>query len=296
MWDKMAWERHARHHWHSDCCGETNYFTCLWWSKAMSWCQAWLSMRSMVTSCWSELLPLLHPGALIWILCPTRLIACTWMSWSDRTNKILMHSVYATLQACVGGRAHQLIEVHVQLQSDLLLLFTSMHAHNDMHTVTFSYIRSTTLLTLFAPCQLLGWIYNLYEHNFIHECMLRPLLYMFLLQLILSSMQLLFFLELQLQHMQLLLCSILYLRVIFLSHPHLISWVSKVSFITSGSSWACNFVPPLCCQQNSSCVCCIRYVAFNFFVDGVACCDGVAVVSWCPFLQTTRCLDGYASS
>jgi len=29
----------------------------------------------------SELLPLLHSGTLIWLLCPTRLIACTSSSW-----------------------------------------------------------------------------------------------------------------------------------------------------------------------------------------------------------------------
>ena len=55
-----------------------------------------------------------------------------------------MHSVRADLQVCVGGHAHQLAEVHVQLQLDLLLIFTSasvlnrldcMHVHTDMHAV-----------------------------------------------------------------------------------------------------------------------------------------------------------------
>lgn len=119
MWDKMDWESHARQCWHSDRCGETNSLTCLWWSKVMSWCQAWLSVmlsvHSMVTSCWSELLPSLHSGALIWLLCPTCLIACAWSSWCDQTNNMLMRNVYTSLQACVGGRAHQLVKVHVQL-------------------------------------------------------------------------------------------------------------------------------------------------------------------------------------
>jgi len=66
----------------------------LWWDqlfdmlvmvKVVSWCQAWSSVmvctRSMVTSCWSKLLPPLHLGALVWILHPTSLLACTWSSW-----------------------------------------------------------------------------------------------------------------------------------------------------------------------------------------------------------------------
>ena len=30
MWDNMAWEMQARHHWHSIHCGDTNSMTCLW--------------------------------------------------------------------------------------------------------------------------------------------------------------------------------------------------------------------------------------------------------------------------
>lgn len=57
-----------------------------------------------------------------------------------------MHSVYTTLQACVGGHPHQLVEAHVQLQSNFLLVFTlvslvngwdRMHVHNDMHAAAF---------------------------------------------------------------------------------------------------------------------------------------------------------------
>jgi len=42
---------------------------------------------------------------------------------------------------------------------------------------------------MFAPFQLLGWVFNLYGHNFICECMLHPLLFLFLLELIHLSMQ-----------------------------------------------------------------------------------------------------------
>ena len=51
-------------------------------------------------------------------------------------------------------------------------------------------MRSTTLLTMSTLCQLLGWILNLYGRSLIRECMLHPLLFLFLLQLILLSVQL----------------------------------------------------------------------------------------------------------
>ena len=53
-----------------------------------------------------------------------------------------MHCVHVDLQVCVGGHAHQLAEVDVQPQLDLLLLFAlvsflngldCMHVLNDMH-------------------------------------------------------------------------------------------------------------------------------------------------------------------
>ena len=53
-----------------------------------------------------------------------------------------MHSFYVDLQVCVGGHAHQLVEMHVQPQLDLLLVFASvnvlngldcMRVLNDMH-------------------------------------------------------------------------------------------------------------------------------------------------------------------
>ena len=69
---------------------------------------------------------------------------------------------------------------------------------------------------MFALCQLLGWILNLYWRSFIHECMLHPLLFLLLLQFIRLSVQLHVLLELLLQHMQLLLCSIFCLHVIFM--------------------------------------------------------------------------------
>lgn len=64
--------------------------------------------------------------------------------------------------------------------------------------------------------------------------------------------------------MKLLLCSVLYLPVIFMSRGHLIAWVSKVAFFTSGYAWACNFVPPLCYQQPSTCIHCIQCADFNW--------------------------------
>ena len=45
-------------------------------------------------------------------------------------------------------------------------------------------MRSTTLLTMFSLCPVLGWILNLYWHSFICECMLHPLLFLIILQLI----------------------------------------------------------------------------------------------------------------
>lgn len=58
--------------------------------------------------------------------------------------------------------------------------------------------------------------------------------------------------------MKLLLCFFPYLRVIFVSCRHLIASISKVSFITTGSAWACNFVPPLSCQQPSPYIHCVQ--------------------------------------
>ena len=135
-------------------------------------------------------------------------------------------------------------QLHVQLQLNLLLLFSSvsvlngwghMCVHNDMHATEFPCMRSPTLLAMSSLCQLLGWIFNLYGCSFIRECMLRPLLYLLWMQLILLSIQLLFFLEFPLQYMQLLLYFSLCLCAIFMSHRHLIALVSNVSFITSGS-------------------------------------------------------------
>ena len=85
---------------------------------------------------------------------------------------------------------------------------------------------------------------------------------------------LMFFLELLLWHMQLHLHSILCNRVTFMSHLHLIDWVSKVAFIMSGSTWTCNFVPPLCCQQPSSFIHCIRYAAVSYcsWYNSLWCC------------------------
>lgn len=65
--------------------------------------------------------------------------------------------------------------------------------------------------------------------------------------------------------MQLLLCYIFYLCAIFMSCRHSIAGVSKVAFIINGPTWACKLVLPLCCQQPSSCIRYIWYVAFNYY-------------------------------
>ena len=87
--------------------------------------------------------------------------------------------------------------------------------------------------------------------------------------------------------MQLLICSIFCLHVIFMLCRHYIAWVSKFSFIISGSAWSCNVASPLCCQQPSACICyvhfifcirCIRYAAFS-------CCSQCCSM-WCCCLMS----------
>ena len=55
-----------------------------------------------------------------------------------------MHSVHADFEVCVGGHVHQLAEVHVQPQLDLLLVLIlvsvlngldRMRVLNDMHAI-----------------------------------------------------------------------------------------------------------------------------------------------------------------
>ena len=53
-----------------------------------------------------------------------------------------MHSVYDDLQVCTGGHAHQLYEVHVQPQLDLLLVFTLVSVLNGLTAC----MRSTTCM------------------------------------------------------------------------------------------------------------------------------------------------------
>ena len=69
-----------------------------------------------------------------------------------------MHSVCVDLQVCVGGHAHQLVEVHVQLQLGLLLVFAlvsllngfdSMRVHNDMNPLHM--IKNTSHHVCSAP-------------------------------------------------------------------------------------------------------------------------------------------------
>jgi len=61
-----------------------------------------------------------------------------------------MHSICANLQVCVGDHVHQLVEIHVYLQSDLLLIFASvsvpngwdcMGVHNENHALEHPCIR-----------------------------------------------------------------------------------------------------------------------------------------------------------
>jgi len=58
-----------------------------------------------------------------------------------------MHSAYANLQVYVGGYAYQLVELHVQLQLDLVLClhlgecangWDHMHVHNGIHALQHS--------------------------------------------------------------------------------------------------------------------------------------------------------------
>ncbi len=94
---------------------------------------------------------------------------------------------------------------------------------------------------------------------------MRPLLFLFLLQLIGLSVQLHVLPELLLQHMKLLLCSIFCLRTIFMLHCHFIAWVSKVAFIITGYAWSCIFALPLCCQQPSCCIHCVHCIWYASF-------------------------------
>ena len=208
-----------------------------------------------------------------------------------------MHSVRDDIQVCAASHAHQLTKVHVQLQLDLLLVFTfvsvlneldCMCVHNDMHVVEsltcdhqhFSprllyvsfwdgYLTCTsTISSMSARC---AHCYFWFCCNwFVYLC------------------SFMFFLELLLQHMQLIFCSIFYLRAIFVSCHHFIAGVSKVSFIINGTAWACNFFLPPFCQQPSSFIHCIWYVVLTIFHDASHC-DATA---WCPCLRTTWCLRG----
>lgn len=176
-------------------------------------------------------------------------------------------------------------QLRVQLQSDLLLVFglvsvlngwDCMCAQYGVHAAELPCMRPTTLLNISALCQLLGWIYNLYECSFICECMLCPLLYLFLLQLILSL----------LKHIQLLLCFVLCLQMIFMLRCHLIARVSKVAFIASGSNWYCNFIL-LCIVNNLP----LAYIASGMLPSAV-CYHVVVIIPWCPCLWTTWYLHG----
>jgi len=121
-----------------------------------------------------------------------------------------MNNVCADLQVCAGGHAHQLAEVHVQPQLDLLLVFTLVSVLNGLCIACVCSMTCMLLNPLHAinytthhVCSVsaVGWILNVYGHSFTRECMLRPLLFLFLLQLIRMFVQLHVLPELLLQQM-----------------------------------------------------------------------------------------------
>ena len=206
-----------------------------------------------------------------------------------------MHSVRVDLLVCAGGHAHQLAEVHVQPQLDLLLVFAlvsvlngldCMCALNDMHAAESlacdqqqcsscllhvscwdRYLTCMgTVSSVSAPCaHCCSW----------SCCNSFACLSNFML-----------FLELLLRHMQLLLHSILYFRATFMSRRHLIAWVSKVAFIMSGSALNLQIFSssalPTTFHLPLSCVGLLPSVASH--------CDVATITSWYPCLWTNWCL------
>ena len=109
-----------------------------------------------------------------------------------------MYSVRANLPVCAGGRVHQLsttcsttFGIASCLRLSECVEWVRSHACSQWHACWWiPCMRSTTPFTMSTSCQLLRWIFNLYERSFIRECMLHPLLFLLLLQLIIFSMQL----------------------------------------------------------------------------------------------------------
>lgn len=84
MWDSMAWEDHARHHWHSVCCDEpTLWHACDGESGEL---MPSLVIRDGVHAPHGDIflkqtLSSVAYGALVWLLHPTHLLTYTWYSW-----------------------------------------------------------------------------------------------------------------------------------------------------------------------------------------------------------------------
>jgi len=136
-------------------------------------------------------------SALVQPLLPTRLLTCAWSSWvrlnwKHTDAKFLCWSSSVCWWSCISTR-RSACSTPVGLASCLHIFecveWVRLHVCAQRYACCWILcMKSTTLLTMFALCQLLGWILNLYWQSFIHECMLLPLLFMFLLQLIRLSM------------------------------------------------------------------------------------------------------------
>ena len=64
--------------------------------------------------------------------------------------------------------------------------------------------------------------------------------------------------------------------------PSLHTLSLQIAFTISGSAWSYNFVPPLCCQQPSSCIHCIRFIC-------CVRCIRYAAFSWCSWCCSLWC-------
>ena len=178
-----------------------------WWCSYAQW---WHPTES-------ELLPLLHSGTLIWLLCPTGLIACTSSSWVWMNHQYT-NAYYLRWSPCVCCQTCFLSFPRWVCQ---------MGGITCVHTMTCMFPNSLACdQHHFSPCLLHancwdGSITFVGTISFSCACC-APLLYLFV-QPILSSLQLMLFLELPLQNMQLFLYFSLFLHVIFMSHFHLIA-------------------------------------------------------------------------
>lgn len=204
-----------------------------------------------------------------------------------------MYSSCANPQKCAGGHAHQIFEVHVQPQLDLLLIFAMVSVSNgldckcvlnDMHVVgsfacdqqhfspCFLYVSCwdgslTCTVAVSSTSSCYAHCCSCFCYNSL-DCLWS---FIFFLSCCFSTCNS-FFVP-------------FYLCAIFMSYHHFISWFSKVAFIISGFSWSCNFSLALCYQQPSSCIhcihfiCCVRCILYASF----SCCSWCCSL-WCCFL------------